>query len=759
MKSIAFYRETCKSGYTFIVNQYRAEEALNEETLFTLSNGYLGLRGATELPALEKDAATYLAGIYDKKETEEKAANRGVVKNKAITPAYATVPDCNLFSVSANGEEFDFINGKIFCYERILDMKRGLLFNEYGIESACGKRLSVKTMGLVSKADRHLVFFKTEITPLNFEGNLAVSFKNELFGHAKEIRRLKDYISRTKLIGAGKSGKNCFLEAEVSETKSKIFLETRTSGAGERIVARTQNGADERFILSVAAKKTFSFEKRAAFYTSRDASEPIFLTSETEEKIVSEHTKKWGELWENADVKIDGDEEVQIALRWNIFNLLQLAAPEDPDVSISATGLHGQGYFGHVFWDTEIFMIPFYLAALPQETKSLLLYRYRRLNEARKLAKKDGYRGARFPWTSAYTGSDVTPPDWAESANREIHISGAVAYAMHNYYMQTGDEEFYKTAGVETITETAKYYASRAVKDKKGKYHLLDVTGPDEYNIHVNDNYYTNYLAAWNMREAAAAAEWLKTEDAEAYSRLCRATGFNEETGKFLRNVAGNMFFPPVKENVCEQFDGFFALKDPGEIPRDEYGMPKDRKRIFDSGLQELKQADVVMLFYLFPDDFPKEIQKASFAYYEKRCKHGSSLSPSIHCVTGLRNGFGDRAYGYLYLTALLDFKNLHLDKNLFEGIHIACSGGAWAAAVYGFGGLNAGGAELSFDPVLPEKWKSLTYSAQHRGVTYKVNVTKERIQVIADKNTAITVLGRRYELKAGEPFYSERQI
>ena len=197
------------------------------------------------------------------------------------------------------------------------------------------------------------------------------------------------------------------------------------------------------------------------------------------------------------------------------------------------------------------------------------------------------------------------------------------------------------------------------------------------------------------MLEAIRSMEALKEKDGVAYRRIEEVTSFYQDSRKKMSEVANGIAFPAMRANVCEQFQGFFQLKDIGEIERDAYGMPKDRRRVFDSGLQELKQPDVVMLHYLFPEDFSPQIQAESFKYYEKRCKHGSSLSPSVHCVVGLRNGFDEYAYAYLSLTALLDLKNMHMDKNLYEGIHIACAGGTWCATVYGFGGVHFRGNEL----------------------------------------------------------------
>ena len=751
MKDIGFYKNGIEQGWTVEKSSYQKEEERGDETIFTLSNGYLGIRGSLEISSANKDAATFIAGLYDKDEAPSVGpAKRGYVKNKAITPAYATVPDANLMEISSGDIPFDFINCKVLSFFRTLDLKRGILFNEYSLENAEGKAIEVKTMTVASKINRHDVLRKIEVKALNFDGEIAVRLKNSLCDKPKTIRRLKDYVVKSELVRADYENGACLLEAEIGETKDRVLLLAVTEGEDNPFVMRTETGIDEVFKLQVHKGERHSFCKRFAYYTTHDCLEQARLCAMKEEDFIEEQIHAWAKAWEISDVAIEGDDEIQQGLRWNIFNLMQLAFEGNDDISISATGLHGQGYFGHIFWDTEIFMLPFYLATDPEEAKSLLRYRYKRLAQAKEVARKEGCDGAKFPWTSAYTGNDVTPPDWAESSNREIHIAGAVAYGMHNYYEQTGDEDFYKECGIETVIETAKYYMTRATYGQDGKFHLEDVTGPDEYNIHVTDNYYTNYLAVWNMREAVRATEELRRTDTLACKRIVSATGFDDKYREKMLYVADNMAFPRVRNHVCEQFKGFFDLKDL-QIERDEFGMPKDRTRVFDSGLQELKQPDVVMLHFLFPNDFPKEMQAACFEYYEKRCKHGSSLSPSVHCIVGLRNGFDAYAYSYLYLTALLDLKDMHMDKNLYEGIHIACAGGTWCAAVYGFGGVCSRNGELHIDPQLPEKWNKLSYKLIYRQIQYAVTVGKGSFAVTASADTNIFYKEKSYALRAGE--------
>ena len=744
--------------WSIIREGYDVNEEANQETIFTLANGYMGIRGAIELPSQNKCHGTYLAGVFDKLEVPDDSVVCGLtLQNKAITPAYAIVPDTNLIEIHTAGDSFDFMNCDIQNCKRVLDMRHGITRNEYTIKSRKGNIVEVKTLTMVSKVRKHIIMYYVNVMPVNFSGKLTVKFGNSLFTNPQFIPRLKDYISKTDCLELENTENYVCLLGRVAETGTEICAMAQTTGANQQYVEYTKDGICEVFEVDATEGKEVEFVKVVSLYSSRDIANVKEACAEDLDKAVAagkecllnEHFDYWEKQWRVSEVTVVGDLELLLGIRWNMFNLMQLGSEDDVDISISATGLHGQGYFGHAFWDTEIFMLPFYLATNVKVAKNLLMYRYNRLDQARKLAKEKGYQGAKFPWTSAYTGADVTPPDWERCANRQIHISGDVAYAFRNYYDQTGDKEFYQNYGIELIVETAKFYASRAEKGIDGKYHILDVIGPDEYNIHADDNYYTNHLVVWNLQEAVRCMEKLEIENPACYARIASCTGWDAEMRARLQDVYEHMAYPQTKGDVNEQYTGFFAQKDPGEIVRDTYNMPLEKNYTYDGGTQILKQADVVMMHYLFPGDFNESIKRESFNYYEKRCLHGSSLSPSIHCITGLRNGFGKYAYGYLYLTALLDLKNLHLDKNLFEGLHTACAGGTWAATVYGFGGVEIYKGRLNINPILPEKWSQLKFAFQHKGVQFNVCVDKDTFTVQSNARATIYVDDIEYILEA----------
>ena len=743
-------KNSVSENWYIVRSGYSPEDESNLETVFTLANGYMGIRGSLELPSRGKECGTYAAGVFDKIEVQQEYdAAASKMRNKAITPAYAIMPDMLMIEILVAGENFDFMNCRVDDVTRTLDMLHGIVFNSYALTSPSGKSLKVCTSTLVSKVRKHIALQKVSIIPLNFDAPAVIKFKNTLHIGPQHIARLNDYISQTNLLHTVCDGANTYLEGQVEETGTGIIACTETAGVGDKSFELLSNGICETFRLDLQSGAKYSFEKTVCLYTSRDGEDYISLCKAEiknamqsgHDALIAEHIKWWQESWKTSDIELVGiDFDLQTGIRWNLFHLIQTASEDDPDLSISATGLHGQGYFGHAFWDTEIFMIPFFLATNVQVAKNLLLYRYNRLDVARELAKKAGCKGAKFPWTSAYTGEDVTPPDWERCANRQIHISGDIAYAFRNYYNQTGDKDFYANYAVELIVETAKFYSSKVKKGEDGKFHILDVIGPDEYNLHANDNYYTNFLAAWNMREAIAGMELLRKEYPKQYNKVCLATEWTKETEEWLRDIEQHMAYPRTVDNVNEQYEGFFDLQYEGDIPRDQYNMPIGIKHQYTGNQQLLKQADTVMMHFLFPDQFTKEQRKASFEFYEKRCLHGSSLSPSIHCVTGLRTGFIEHAYGYLYLTALMDLNNLHMDKNLADGLHAACAGGTWAAVVYGFGGVEFQNGDIHINPILPKEWEGLKFSVAHKGSRLKIYVSRDSFTVESNKNTEIFV-------------------
>ncbi|MFQ3547438.1 MAG: glycosyl hydrolase family 65 protein, partial [Termitinemataceae bacterium] len=451
-------------------------------------------------------------------------------------------------------------------------------------------------------------------------------------------------------------------------------------------------------------------------------------------------------FWQDTDVEIRGDNRALRALRFNLFHLSSCANPEDEYVSIGAKGLHGEGYKGHVFWDTETFMLPFFIFTQPSTARSLLAYRYHTLQGARQNAQHGGFQGARFPWESADTGLEVTPPwgvDYAGhrvriwTGEQEVHISADITYAILKYLQVSGDAAFLRTQGLQILLETAQFWASYAkYNEKLDRYEIQKVIGPDEFHEHVNNNAYTNYLAAWALRKTIAIVKDLEDRsptELEEILKIAQVTAADLERWELIAN---KLYIPVTKDGLIEQFEGYFSLKDIPITEWDANGMPRwpkdlDVRRL--SETQLIKQPDVVMLFALLGEEFPLDQKIKNYEYYEKRTMHKSSLSPSIYAMVGLSLGKHDHAYEYFIKAAETDL--VDNQGNTAHGLHAANTGGTWQSAVLGFGGLSVDkDGVLRVEPWLPPHWESLRYHVYWKGIGVTVEVGHQEIRVSSEQ-------------------------
>jgi kojibiose phosphorylase len=487
--------------------------------------------------------------------------------------------------------------------------------------------------------------------------------------------------------------------------------------------------------------------------------------------VVAAHTQAWSERWQSADVEVEGDPEAQRALRFAGYHLISAANPEDERASVGARGLTGPNYKGHVFWDTDIFLLPFYTLTHPATARALLMYRYHTLPASREKAAKLGYQGALFAWESADDGREATPstvvaPDGTVlrvlSAEQEHHISADVAYAVWNYWQGSGDDEFLFSAGAQVLVETARFWASRSNMGSDGQYHIAQVIGPDEYHESVDDNAYTNVMAQWNLERGAQIARLLEERWPEHWRELHEQVQLASTEPDQWLTIAHNMYTGfDSRTGLFEQFRGYFELEyidlaayEPRTAPMD---LLLGRDRVQHS--QVIKQADVVMLLALLWDRFPAQVREANFRYYEPRTSHGSSLSPPVHALVAARLGDTRLAEHYFREAAAIDLTDTM--GNAAGGVHIATLGGLWQTAVLGFAGMKPRSDEVMFAPNVPESWRSLRFPACWRGReltvmlkreprTIEVHMTAgEGMKVAVEGGAPVTLVpGRSYSLQ-----------
>jgi trehalose/maltose hydrolase-like predicted phosphorylase len=482
-------------------------------------------------------------------------------------------------------------------------------------------------------------------------------------------------------------------------------------------------------------------------YTSRDVKNPLKASRKAIQKYSQQdwaqlweaHRKAWESEWDRCDVIIEGDDEAQLAVRFNIFQLLIAAPRHDEHVNIGAKTLSGYGYRGHAFWDTEIFMLPFFIHTRPEIARNLLSYRWHNLPGAREKAKANGFHGAQYPWESAATGEEVTPTWVPNPADRtsliriwtgdiEVHISADISYAIWKYWQATGDESFLLERSAEVILETARFWSSRAEwNEELGRYEINDIIGPDEYHDHVDNNAYTNALARWNLQTALGLYSWLKDNHASAWKKLNHRIRFNEKELEKWQHVIAHMYVPfDAQTKLIEQFEGYFQRRDVDLLelePRTDsvqalFGIEGANET------QILKQPDVLMLMYLLPDLYDHETLLANYAYYNARTDHtfGSSLGPSIQAIMACKAN-AEGAYVHFIRAARADLFNVR--NNAGDGIHGASAGGLWQAVIFGFAGLEHTSDGWNTNPHLPEGWTRIAFKIVDHGKELHFDVKK----------------------------------
>lgn len=681
---------------------FDAARELQMESLFTVGNGYLGVRGALDTPPPGSQCDMFIAGIYDRKradlpysETEFLTPERNDLYSELVS-----VPFPFALAAALEGEPLAFGGPYGRELRRTLDLRTGVLHIEALYETPGGRRTAIRTRRCASLADPHLLLQEAAASGENHWA--AVTLEPALEPPQTAARH--PHVERIEVAGLPDAG----------------LVRYRTLASGFEIC-----------IASRTSREPQGLCRRIVVYTSRDAPDPRAaalahlqsLDGQAFEALLQAHAQAWAEFWRRADIRVPGRPSVEQALRFGSYHL-RLAAGDDPRVSIGARTLSGRGYEGHVFWDTEIFMLPFFLHTEPGRARTLLQYRHHTLDGARRRARELGYRGACFAWESTVTGDDVTPSKIVlRSSGKEIpiftgsqqvHVTADVAYAVWRYWDATRDEDFLAGPGALVLFETARFWASRMTAGER-HHHIRGVVGPDEYHHDVDDNAYTNWMARFNLEQAAWAARRLGLHEAEA----------QEWDG-----LAAVLYCPaPGPDGVIEQFEGFFGLGD--------YPLPKEERfrapisRLFDwqaiNRLKLLKQADVLMLPLLFPDAFTDEVVAANYRYYEPLTDHGSSLSPAVHAAIAARIGLREDAQRYWEQSLWLDLSNA-MDNSML-GVHAAAIGGTWQALMFGFLGVRFGDDGPRVDPRagprLPAGWEGLEATLAWRGRSHAVKVAR----------------------------------
>lgn len=679
-----------REAWTLVEDGFVLTREHELESLFAVANGYVGTRGSLVEGSPLSAPATFAAGVF-------------VTPPSGGTPELVRLPDWTSVEASIDGRPLRLAQGETLEHRRILDLRRGELWREWRQRDPAGRITRIRGFRLASRADPHVLVQSITLTPENYGGTV----------------RVRISLPRRHVVRASR--------AEVA-LASATLLETP-----ERFFEPPGDAVD--LALEVQLGRTYRLDRVVSVRSTRDAAAPAdeaeahldaALRAQGVEGLVAAHRAAWEARWRTADVVVDGDAEAQRALRFAVYHLLSAANPDDERASIGARALTGTGYRGHVFWDTEIFMLPFFTLAQPEAARALLMYRFHTLPAARANAARLGWRGALYAWESADTGEEVTPPFIVApdgevvpvvAGEQEQHISADVAYGVWSYWVATLDERFLLEAGAEILIETARFWASRAERGEDGRYHIRGVMGPDEFHASVDDDAYTNGMARWNLEVGREVAALLAERWPERWIELSRRLRLDAAEPPAWARVAADMYTGlDERSGLFEQFRGYFGLEDIDLAALEPRSAPVDvllgPERVQRSKVH--KQADVVMLLHLLWDRFPPEVREANFRYYEPRCAHDSSLSPGIHALVAARLGDLPLAQRYFRQAAAIDLANAY--GNAAGGVHAAALGGLWQAAVLGFAGLELAADGPRLRPNLPPGWTRLAFQVRWRG-------------------------------------------
>ncbi|MBU4562795.1 glycoside hydrolase family 65 protein, partial [bacterium] len=640
----------------------------------------------------------------------------------------------------------------------------------------------------VSLDNIHFAALKVKIIPLNYSGAIEIwsgingQTTNSGVQHFKEGRLRFSYegiISMTSRaqesnIGVAIAAKHLFslngkilkVKEEVGSKRRKIFLSSR---------------------YKIKQNEELSFVKMVTVYTTRDVDfkEKERVSDKEIEKaavdnlkklietgynnLFEAHKERWNQLWEQIDITLDGPDFDQLAIRFSQFHIYQMTPVHDERLSIAAKGLSGEGYKGHIFWDMEIFILPFLIYTFPEIAKRLLFYRYHFLDGAREKAKENGFEGAMYPWECADTGCEVTPkwggvdfktgkPQRIWTGELEQHITCDIVYSIWHYFQATCDYDFMYNYGLEIILETSRFWASRLeYNPEKDQYEINDVTGPDEYSEHINNNTFTNYMVKWQLNKTIQFSEWVKMNQLEVWKKVTSKIKFTFNELSDWKEKADKIYIAMDKASgFIHQYEGFTDKK---EVDLLKYkgkvgAIAQDYNWEEITQMQVLKQSDIIMLLYLLGDDFSQETKRLNWDYYEPKTLHDSSLSPSIHAIVALDIEDVEKGYEYFERSIRIDLgENL---KSSWDGLHAASLGGNWQAVVNGFGGVRiTNKGRLRINPHLPEKWKNLKFKINWRGEKYSIEITKNKITLkplsSISRSLLVEIYGKDYFLHPNE--------
>ncbi|MDP4086724.1 MAG: glycosyl hydrolase family 65 protein [Bacillota bacterium] len=743
------------------------------EAIMYLGNGYMGIRSANEEPYLQETRDCFVAGTFNKFDESE-------------VTELPNIADVTRIDIRVDGERFSLEFGQVKNYVKQLNLKTAELTRSFEWTSPKGKQLRFNFKRFVSLDNLHLIGIKMEVEALNepvviaFNSGINAQMTNTGSQHFHEGER-RIYDKR-------------FIQLIQTTTESKvdIVLNTvhRVNVNGNELDKEPRMEMDRRKVwlayeVDLKANDTLTMEKLVTIHTSRDKEidNPDYALGHLREVSLSNlrHASEkgyetafndskaaWNEkVWNQYNFNIDSEDAFDmLSLRFALYHLTIMTPAHDERMGIGAKALSGEGYKGHSFWDTEVFILPFFIYSNPEVAKSLLKYRYHGLVGARKKAKENGYEGAMYPWEAAWPNDGEVTPVWGAvdivtgmqtkiwSGFIEQHITSDIAYAVWQYYKITKDQDFMDTYGYEMLFDTATFWTSRLEwNDEKQEFHINEVVGPDEYKEHVNNNTFTNHMAHFNIELAIKYYEELKKERLELLAELESKLNLEKEYSLWTERI-GKIYLPqPRKEgNIIPQDDTYLSKK---IIDLTKYkNQTKVGSMFLDYNLEQVKdiqvskQADIMILFLLLENRFKPEVKVANFNYYEPKTLHDSSLSLSTHAILSNDLGLEEMSYSLFRRAAEIDLGPMMNTSD--HGVHAASIGGIWQSVVLGFGGVRMVEGKLRINPRLPKHWNELSFTISWHGYPLHVQINQNTLTMKTEstemKMIEVEVFGKTIE-------------
>lgn len=705
-------------------------------SLHTCGNGRTGIRGCHEEAYTDQQRGMFVAGFYHR-------------ANATEVTELVNLPDITGMRIELDGESFSLLSGTLMSYQRELRTMNGELYRELVWQSPAGQQFKIETRRFVALAPLALVACRLTVTALGSDAHLCVSTGID----ATQTNSGRQHLNECSVrVFDHNVLQGCY---QTTDGQQQAIITSRCvipSGASSSFSAKNRQLL-QHISLPLQAGEAVTLEKFSWIATSLDADagpdntwpqrclEALSaVAQQSYGHLLMEHTGHWQHYWRASRVGVESDDpQDQRALDFALYHLKLMIPAHDARASVAAKGLTGEGYKGHVFWDTEIFILPFALLNAPEQARQLLEYRFRHLSPAQDKARRNGYEGALFPWESAFSGEEETPEFAAinirtgqrqrvASALAEHHLVADVAYATAGYFQATQDGEFMQQTGLALLKETALFWMSRAVR-RHHRLEILDVIGPDEYTEHIDNNAFTNYMAHYNVQ---TACEYLRRSGHQDEAFFRRAEDFLTQ-----------LYLPqPDQQGVIAQDDTFLSKPQCDltayKTQQGTQAILLDYSRAEINEMQVLKQADVVMLMHLLPAQFTPHCQAANLRFYEPRTIHDSSLSKSVHAIVAARTGQAAQALQFYREACRIDLGDEPHSSD--DGIHAAATSAVWMGALMGFAGLDYQSGELHFRPALPQGWRQLQFPLCWRGSRLKVTIDAQQFTLCKTDARPLTV-------------------